>query len=70
MKLENQSQESTTDIIANLNLVQREIYMMGGNDYEIPAIAALIEKFQRKEISGEEAIKEAHKIKSRKMEYH
>jgi hypothetical protein len=53
-----------------IEAIRQEIYMMGANDYEIPAIDKLIERLERNECSPEEALKKALTIKGGKADYH
>lgn len=50
--------------------IRQEAYMMGANDYEIPALDGIIEKLEKRELSSEDALKEAQTIIGRKADYH
>lgn len=50
--------------------MKQEAAMMGANDFEIPALDSLLEALNQGQITPEEAIAQAHKIVSRKTDYH
>lgn len=51
-------------------MIRQEVYMMGANDYEIPALDRLLEELRKGKITPEEAIKQARAIQARKQDYH
>jgi len=50
--------------------ILQDVAVMGANDYEIPAINAVLEKLQSDEYSPEEALEKAQKIIEGKADYH
>lgn len=58
------------EALNELNALRQEVYMMGANDYEIPAIDELIQKLEKGECTPEEALSQAESIKSKKADYH
>ncbi|PIZ75495.1 hypothetical protein COY05_03990 [Candidatus Peregrinibacteria bacterium CG_4_10_14_0_2_um_filter_38_24] len=69
----NSPQENESAINAAYQTImelRQNIYLMGGNDAEIPLLDALIQRLRAGEITPEEAITQAHKIQDSKMDYH
>ncbi|MBI5465834.1 MAG: hypothetical protein HY974_00925 [Candidatus Kerfeldbacteria bacterium] len=50
--------------------IRQEVYMMGANDYEIPALDDIIKSLRNGTLSAEEAVQQAMDIKARKQDYH
>jgi hypothetical protein len=56
--------------VKEIKAIEGEVAVMGVNDYEIPALEALINSVKNKEISPEEAVRQAIKIRDTKQDYH
>jgi len=63
-------ERSIEDIAAEIMTILNRISVMGGNDSEIEEINKIMEDLQNGHISGEDALKKAHQIEDRKMDYH
>lgn len=50
--------------------MRQEVYQMGANDFEIPAIDAIIQEFKDSLCTAEEALKRVAEIRNRKQDYH
>jgi hypothetical protein len=53
-----------------IDMILQEVYMMGANDYEIPALMKLKEQVLAGEIDPQEAVGQAQAIKDNKQDYH
>jgi len=53
-----------------IKAIENEVSVMGGNDYEIPALEKLIESIRNEELSPKEALNQAEKIRDSKQNYH
>lgn len=51
-------------------LIRGEVAVMGANDSEITDLNHLLEKLENREVSPEDAVIEASRIQSSKMDYH
>jgi hypothetical protein len=51
-----------------IEMVKCQVAQMGNNDFEIPALTALIEKVEAGEIDPEKAVEEAYGIMNSKVE--
>lgn len=47
-------------------MIRDEVYAMGANDYEMPALARILENLEKGELTPEKALEEAYAIKERK----
>ncbi len=56
--------------INEIEAIKGEVAVMGANDYEIPALEALINSLKNKEILPEKALEQAIKIRDSKQDYH
>ncbi len=56
--------------IKEIKAIENEVSVMGGNDYEIPALEKLIESIRNEELSPKEALNQAEKIRDSKQNYH
>lgn len=65
-----ESQNGNQNVVNEIMAIRQEIGMMGANDYEIPAVDQIIEKFEKGEYTPEEALQEVNAIKNRKADYH
>lgn len=63
-------QEPTVSPLGRLRAERQEIALLGGNDAEIPTVDAIINRFERGEISEEKALEEIITIKNTKQDYH
>lgn len=50
--------------------IRQEIYSMGANDYEMPAIEKILDQLKKKEILPKVALETVGKILSSKQDYH
>ena len=50
--------------------IMQQVSAMGGNDVEIPALEHLSAEMKAGRLPPADAVEEAHRIKSSKMEYH
>jgi hypothetical protein len=57
------------DAKAHIQLMMQECAVMGTNDFEIPALVRLIKRLDALDITPEEAMSEAEKIRYSKQEY-
>jgi len=58
------------EAISEIMRIRQEVYMMGGNDFEIPYIDDLLERLKNGECTPEFAIEEASNIRGSKSNYH
>lgn len=61
---------SFEEALAEVNYCLTSIGQMGGNDYEVSELTALIKELENKIITPQEAKSRAHKILNSKMDYH
>lgn len=68
------SMESKADQSSGAEEIIREIMgrvaVMGGNDAEMSVLNELIDRFRKGELSAEDTIKQAEKIRDQKQDYH
>ena len=62
--------DSVGKTIDEIKAIEGEVAVMGGNDYEIPALEDLINNLKSGKLSSEEAVKQATKIRDTKQNYH
>ena len=70
---EEDSKLSISEIQMEIMAIGQEIAAMGSNDYELPALEALLARFENGGCSLEDALaalKKAREIKERKQDYH
>jgi hypothetical protein len=56
--------------IFEIEILKREVAVMGANDFEIPTLNTLIDNIRNKELSPEEGLKQAQAIRYGKQDYH
>ncbi|MES2471128.1 MAG: hypothetical protein V4526_02775 [Patescibacteria group bacterium] len=57
------------EVLAILNALRNDVYLLGANDKEIPDIDMVIANYRKDKISAEDAIRAVQEVQSRKMEY-
>ena len=57
-------------VVAEIGAIKDNIYILGGNDYEIPVLMQLMEDVKTEKIEPEEALTKAHFILNSKQDYH
>ncbi len=70
--MENQTEKILTieEALSIINGLAQECHVMGANDYEIPALSKLEDQVKAGEISPEESVLAAKKIRYSKQDYH
>ncbi|MCX6702011.1 MAG: hypothetical protein NTX96_02330 [Candidatus Zambryskibacteria bacterium] len=65
------SKETSLDkAVMIIGEIRQQVAVMGGNDFEIPALDDLLKALTEGECTPEEAVHQAHLIIDRKADYH
>lgn len=59
-----------TSPLGEIKFIRQQVAQMGGNDSELPALSAIIEKVESGEIDSQEGLRRAFQIKNAKQDYH
>ncbi len=69
-KFEETILESAEEPETVVRAIWQEAHAMGGNDFEPSAFETILEQLKLGKLTGEEAVREARRIRNSKEEYH